>query len=87
MPVYYTEDLDVYVRAGYLPNGELMTAVFNLSLDVMDDIPLYTKNKVSKIEMLNPNGERVPLEFSYVENELRINKRLGVLETAILFLS
>ena len=87
LPVYYTEDLDVYVRAGYLPNGELMTAVFNLSLDVMDDIPLYTKNKVSKIEMLNPNGERVPLEFSYVENELRINKRLGVLETAILFLS
>ena len=87
LPIYYTEDLDVYIRAGYLPNGELMCALFNLSLDEMDDIPLKLQSKVSKVEMLNCNGERVLLDFTYDGDIIRINKHVGVLEPVIMFFS
>lgn len=87
LPIYYTEDLDVYIRAGYLPSGEMMCALFNLSLDVMEDIPLYVQNKPTKVEMLNSDGERVPLNFTYDGDTIRIEKTVGVLEPVILFLS
>ncbi len=63
LPVYYPGDVDVYIRAGYLTNGELFTAVFNTSFDSLDETPLVCKQKVAKIEKLNSNGERVPCKF------------------------
>ncbi len=37
--------------------------------------------------MLNSDGERVPLEFTCEGDLIRINKRVGVLEPVILFIS
>ncbi len=87
LPVYYTEDLDVYIRAGYLPTGELMCALFNLSLDEMEDIPLKLQNKINKVETLNGKGEKVPLNFNVEDEVVRIEKHVAVLEPVILFLS
>lgn len=87
LPVCYTEDADVYVRAGYLKNGEMLCAVFNLSLDVLEDIPLYCRDKVNKVEMLNPDGSRSAVAFDVNGNIIRVKKEAGVLDPVVLFLS
>ena len=58
LPVYYSGDLDTYVRAGYLSNGTLLCALFNISLDQMENIPLVIDKPFTKIEILTPDGIR-----------------------------
>ena len=86
LPVYYPEDCEMYLRAGRLANDDIFCAVFNLSFDVMDDIPLVVNEDISKIEILDSNGERVPCEFTRDGNLYRINVQAGALEPVILFL-
>ena len=86
LPVYYTEDAEVYLRAGYLPGGEIMAAVFNLSLDGLEDIPLYSKKALRGVEYLNERGEREPLGFTEKDGVYRIKMKLPAATPAILFL-
>ncbi len=86
LPVYYPDDTDMYMRAGMLPSGEMMVAVFNISLDELDDIPLVFEREPSSIEMLGADGERIPLTFRCDDGRVVIDKRLAVLEPAILFI-
>ena len=87
LPIYYTEDNEVYLRAGYLDNGEIMCAVFNLGIDPLEDIPLYTKYKVTKVEKLNSDGSRSACSFNYSDNILRVNEPSYMLAPTILFIS
>ena len=87
LPVYYPEDAEVYLRAGYLPNGEIFCAVFNLSLDELEDIPLTLTKAPTSVEMLDENGEHTPVSFTEDgSNTYRISKRAGVLEPVILII-
>lgn len=72
VPVYYPEDVEVYVRAGCLPDGEILCAVFNKSFDCLDDIPLVCEKPVSKIEKLNPDGTRSTCSFTCEDGVVRI---------------
>ncbi len=64
LPIYYPEDAELYLRAGFLPDGEMMAVVFNLSHDVLEELPLIANRKISKVERLNANAERVPCRFT-----------------------
>ena len=86
LPVYYPDDAEVYLRAGTLPSGELMVAVFNLSLDELEEIPLVLEKSPESIEMLNEIGTREPLSFRADGERTVIEKRAGVLEPVILFI-
>ena len=71
LPVWYTEDAEVYCKAGYTDGGELLVALFNLSYDVLDEIPLGLERKaVSSVSYLTPSGEFA--QARYVETELGI---------------
>lgn len=87
IPLYYPEDAEVYLRAGYLESGEIMAAVFNLGLDVLDDIPLVCSQKVNKVEMLCPDGTREVCEYAEENGVIRIKRELNTLIPAILFIS
>lgn len=87
LPVYYPGDVDMYLRAGYLTSGELMVACFNLSLDVLDEIPLVVDKKVNSIEILTSNGERESLNFYEKDGVVYIEQSIGVLDPKILFIS
>ena len=87
LPVYYPDDGDMYIRAGYLSNGELMVACFNLGLDVIDEISLVVDKKVNKIELLNSDGERQNLEFYEDDGVIYIKQQIGVLDPKVLFIS
>jgi len=88
LPVYYTEDAEVYIRAGYLKDGTLFCGVFNIGLDPLEDIPLSCERNVTRVEMLDENGERVPCDFSRdPDGTLRVKVRAEILSPVILFLT
>ena len=87
LPVYYPEDAEVYLRAGYLGSGEMMVALFNLGHDELEDIPLSLSGEVKRVEALLPSGERETREFVRTDNGIRISERVPAVTPVILFLS
>ena len=87
LPCYYPEDAEVYLRAGHLPGGEIMAALFNLSQDALDDIPLWVENEVSRVEIIDECGERRNVEFTKDGNVIRVKTALCAMTPAVLILS
>lgn len=87
LPVYYPDDAEIYLRAGYLNNGELFCAVFNLGLDVEEELTLVCDKPVSKIEKLNADGTRSICDFYEIDSVLHIRECVHVLNPIVLFLS
>jgi hypothetical protein len=85
LPVYYPEDGDLYMRAGYLSNGELLVASFNTSLDVVENLPLVFDKPITNIERLTPDGKREKVNFNMDGNVARLDINQGVFEPIILF--
>ena len=84
LPLYYTEDVEVYIKAGRLDSGELVAAIFNLGLDVLEDIPLVCKEKFTSISVLDSDGELRSCEFELDGDVIRIKEELGVLGVKVL---
>lgn len=87
LPVYYPEDAEVYLRAGYLGSGEMMVALFNLGHDELEDIPLVISGEVKRVEALLPTGERDVRKFEKTDNGIRIFEHVPAVTPTILFLS
>lgn len=85
LPVYYPEDGDLYMRAGYLDTGELMVYTANTSLDVIENLPLVFDKPVNSIERLTPDGQREKVEFTLDGMVARLDLDQGVYEPVILF--
>ena len=85
LPVYYPEDGDLYMRAGYLNSGELMVALFNTSLDVVENVPLVFDKEVTSIERLMPDGTRKVVDFTVENGVVRLGFDQGVYEPLIIF--
>ena len=86
LPVYYPGDLEVYMRAGTVSNGEMLVALFDLSLDGSDEVTLKVTDKAVSVEKLNADGERIPCEFQYTNGELTVFEALHTLEPMVLFI-
>lgn len=87
LPIYYPEDGEVYLRAGYLPNGEIMAAFFNLGFDQLEDVPFVCNREVTKVEKLNPDGTRSACEFTVENGVVRVQEMMNTLMPVVLFLS
>lgn len=87
LPLYYPEDSELYLRAGRLSDGSLFAAAFNLSQDVLEDLPLVVKDEVKKVEILNENGELVPVDFTKEGEVIRVQKTTLPMTPTVLVLS
>ena len=87
IPLYYPEDGEVYLRAGLLKNGEIMASLFNIGLDVLEDIPLACTKTVKNVEKLNPDGTRSICEFVMDNGIIRVMEQMDVLIPKVLFIS
>ncbi len=87
LPVYYPEDAEIYLRAGTLPDGEIFCALFNLTLDELEDIPLVCQMPVTSVEELTPDGTRAPLAFAVEDGCVRIKRTAKVLDPVILLIN
>ncbi|MBE7026716.1 MAG: hypothetical protein E7410_04040 [Ruminococcaceae bacterium] len=87
IPLYYPEDAEIYLRAGYLKDGSIMAAFFNLGFDQLEDIAFVCDKKVNKVEKLNPDGTRSEVEFEIVDGVVRVKEMLYTLMPEVLFIS
>lgn len=87
LPLYYTGDAEVYVRAGMLSSSEILVALFNLSQDPLDEITLEVDFAVSRAEILNGQGEREEVDFSIDGRLLTVNRSVEPTTPIVLFLS
>ena len=85
LPVYYPEDCNVYMRAGYLDTGELMVFTANTGLDVIENLPLVFDKPITSIEKLTPDGQRQKVDFVMDGKVARLDLDQGVYEPVILF--
>ena len=87
IPLYCPGDEEIYLRAGYLKNGEIFAALFNLGFDQLEEITLVCQRDVSKIEMLLPDGERKECHFTKENGTICLELTLNTLMPAIIFIS
>lgn len=86
LPVCYKGDEEVFLKTGTLPDGERLVALFNMGLDPIEEIALYTDKSYSHAEMLVADGTRVPLELLNTEDGVVIKTQLLTMNPVILFL-
>ena len=88
LPVYYPEDAEVYMKAGTLPDGSLVTAVFNIGLDPLEDIPLVVDREMHRVQRLTAAGQWEDCEWQSApesgSQEIRVETPAYTLEPVIL---
>ena len=87
LPIYYPEDAEIYLRAAECEDGSLFTAVFNIGLDPLEEIPLTVDRKITRAEYLTADGERKDCSFRTEGDTIILNLPAFTLEPVILFLS
>lgn len=70
LPVYYPGDNEICLRAGYLADGRLLTAVFDLGYDPMDTMELYLEKAPTHITLLMPDGSESDVSWQVADNNI-----------------
>lgn len=86
LPVCVPGDEEVYVVAGETDENELFVALFNISLDPVEEIEMYVEKKVSSVRMLTPDGEWKSLAYTGEGKNIRIQHPLYTHEPVVLLL-
>lgn len=87
LPVYYPGDNEICLRAGFLADGTLLTALFDIGFDPMEELPLYLEQEPASISLLQPEGTEAPLVWTAEgENIYRIQTRVEPMYPAILLI-
>lgn len=63
LPVYLPSDNELCLRAGYLDDGRMLAAIFNLSYDPEEKTILYLEKEPKEIVYLNESGEEISISF------------------------
>lgn len=84
LPLYYTEDAEVYVKAGTCPDGSLLCAFFNIGLDHIEQIPLHLSAPVHSVETLCPDGSFTPCNFTARGSEITVHTPAPILMPVVL---
>ncbi len=73
LPLYYTGDSEVFLRAGMLSDKEYIVAPFALGWDILENLPLWIDAEVEKVVRINGKGEDVPVDFEKSGKDITIN--------------
>lgn len=87
LPVYFVGDEEVYLKAGTLPDGSLLVALFNIGLDPIDEICLDCEKAVTNVEYLDCDGKRQKTKFHTENGRVTVARPLYTLEPVVLFLT
>ena len=87
LPVYYTGDEEVYMKAADMQDGRLLCAVFNIGLDPIDTLVLGCENTPLRIDILMPNGEEKQVPFKYENGICTVDTPCNILDPVILFIT
>lgn len=87
LPIYTDGDGEICLRAGYLADGRLLAAIFELGIDPLDTLTVFLENEPTKIEMMLPDGNTAPVAFEKSGDGLyTLDVRVETLYPLILFI-
>ena len=86
LKAYYPGDEEVYLRLGKTSENAYMCALFNLGLDVIEEIELCTDFDVKKVTRMLPDGTEKEASFKKDGDRIQIEESANVLDPVILFL-
>lgn len=87
LPVYFVGDDEICLRAGSLPDGRLLAAIFELGIDPVEEPKLYLEKKPESISMMQPDGTETPVKFESVGNDIySVDIRIEPMYPVILFI-
>ncbi|MBE6667090.1 MAG: hypothetical protein E7607_02115 [Ruminococcaceae bacterium] len=87
LPVYMPSDNELCLRAGYLKDGTLLAAIFNLSYDPEEKTVLYLEKEPKSVSVLDENGNEVAISFEKTsENFYTMNVACDPLYPTILLI-
>lgn len=86
LPIYYDGDSEIYMKTAKMPDGKRFCALFNLSMDMLDELPLATDEKVCGVQMLQKDGTLAPVAYERTENGICIKEMLYPVNPMILVL-
>ncbi|MBQ3562535.1 MAG: hypothetical protein IJA13_03210 [Clostridia bacterium] len=84
LPVYTPDDDEIYLKAADMEDGSLFCALFNVSMDPVDNIRLCLQKTPSNILELDLNGEFTPVEYKAENGEYVLNKPAHIITPVIL---
>ena len=87
LPVYYPGDAEVFMKAARMKDGRLLCAILNMSLDVLEGLPLVADGGVKEIKRLNSDGEYESVNFTADGSRIEVNVTAGVFDPIILVIT
>lgn len=86
LPAYYVGDEELYFRAASTPDNSLFCALFNIGLDPMEEIKMWTEKEVTKVQKLMPNGTWQTVAWKKEADSIIIDAPCFTLDPVILIM-
>ena len=86
LPIYYSGDAEVYMKTAKTADGKRFCAVFNIGLDILEDLPLATLEKVKRVQILQKDGSFTDCNFERTKDGMVVNTPAYTLLPVILML-
>lgn len=84
LPVYTPDDDEIYIKAADMEDGSLFCALFNVSLDPVENIRLVLEKAPLKIYSLDLDGEFKEVSFKAENGEVILDKRADIITPVVL---
>ncbi len=86
LPIYYPDDAEVYMKAGYI-DEKIFCAFVNIGLDNLDEITLVSEKAVTKISRIKEDGKMEECNFVVGEDEkIHIDLSAAILDPVLLII-
>ena len=86
LPVYYPDDAEVYLRTAEMPDGNTFVAIFDISLDPLEGIPLVSEKPVKNVKKLSPDGKWENVNFTVQNGVITVDTTAYTLDPVMLIL-
>ena len=70
LPIYCESDNELCLRAGYLSDGSLLAALFNIGFDPEEKITYYLEKMPNSAKKLEADGTYTEVSFKALGNDL-----------------
>lgn len=84
LPIYYPEDAEVLMKAAKMPDGRLLCAILDMTLDDLEELPLVIRRDVKSIKYLRPDGEFESVGFTRNGDRYTLDITAKIFEPLIL---
>ncbi len=86
LPIYATEEYDLFVKAAKMKNGGILCAVVNTCTDIVEELELVSDRDIKKAEVLTPDGKHKEITFTKKGQKLILDLDVPPMQPQILFL-